>query len=295
MSICKRVAALEKLVEYIPFCITEFTIAPTPRTLVNKFATITLVPSDIPNYRVWQFNASFSTSEPTNTGFSLLYTFRNQTGWNVSFEGVPTGVISYKGQLLDVSTYLTIVGNSNSQTLTVTIAPLPEPATPTPTQNNLDLFFLFEDILGLPAACTDLFFNGTQSYPSQTCTNNCTTLTWKYDYYDGSDKIYNNQRGQPYGVHTLSDIVAYDHTTPGAGPEGVCSNKKKDKDPNYQKKIFGFQWAKMPENVKVEVRNDTSVNFQTGQIVEEIGYLDPLLPFVYSNVAIDAGATYTFP
>jgi hypothetical protein len=69
---------------------------------------------------------------------------------------------------------------------------------------------------------------------SGTMQSDCTVLSFSYNWTSTDNDYTINIK--------LTNLVAYTHTTAGAGRDGVCSNKE-DSNANYQNKNFTFQYT----------------------------------------------------
>ena len=87
----------------------NFTV--TSDLLQNNWNTVGVIPSNITNHRVWQFSSSFNVTS-SSQDFTIVYDFSNVVSdYYATFEGTPSGTISYDNQVFNANEYCTITEN----------------------------------------------------------------------------------------------------------------------------------------------------------------------------------------
>jgi hypothetical protein len=87
----------------------NFTV--TSDLLQNNWNTVSVIPSNITNHRVWEFSSSFNVTT-SSQDFTIVYDFSNVvSSYYATFEGTPSGTISYDNQVFNANEYCTITEN----------------------------------------------------------------------------------------------------------------------------------------------------------------------------------------
>ena len=159
----------------------NFTVSST--LLQNNWNVVGIIPSNVTGHRVWQFSSSFNVTS-SSQDFSIVYDFSNVvSNYNVSFEGTPSGTISYDNQVLNANEYCTITQQGDF--LYFQLSGLPSGVN---AGSELSYIINFNDTTQIGINWTQTYIN-VQDSNQQTCGgnayNNYCTINWNGSYISG--------------------------------------------------------------------------------------------------------------
>jgi hypothetical protein len=85
-----------------------------------------LNPSNESGNRIWNIVGNSAVLDSNTTSFTIVYNFSQvESGYTISFEGIPSGTINYGELSLNATLYTIVDYNYEAKTITVTISDLP--------------------------------------------------------------------------------------------------------------------------------------------------------------------------
>jgi hypothetical protein len=196
------------------------------------FSSITLLPAtQYGGTRNWNFNITGKVSaEIATSSFDIIMDLSDVSPqYNIIFGTLLYGTLQVGNKIFPANKYIQLEYSNISKYIILHI---------TMPCAKKDFTFCINATVGDSASyeislTPDASGNMTGS-GSGTMQSNCTILSFSYNWTSTDNDYTINIK--------LTDLVAYTHTTAGAGPDGVCSNKE-DSNPNYQNKSFFFTYS----------------------------------------------------
>ena len=130
MSLTQRVNSLTESYNSIipnnnlPIFLQDFTAQSS--TLKINWTTVALNPSNESGNRIWNIVGNSAVLDSNTTSFTIVYNFTQvESGYTISFEGIPSGTLNYGELSLNASLYTIVDYNYEAKTITVIISDLP--------------------------------------------------------------------------------------------------------------------------------------------------------------------------